>query len=143
MVGALQAVSSLEALPSVWIEELWLQQNLLAGRFSLPVGRYDLNSEFYRLMSAGLFVNTSFGIGPEFALSGRAGPSIYPNTAVGTRLAFKPSRNTVVRVAVLDGAPVGRPDGGDRVFAAGDGVLLVGEVALLARPDSVGQPRER
>ena len=37
--------------------------------------------------------------------------------------------------------PVDRPGGGIRLFAPGDGVLLVGEVALLARPDTVSMPR--
>jgi porin len=72
-----------------------------------------------------------------------AGPSIFPNTAVGTRVDFKPSPNVVWRVAVLDGVPVGRPKGGIRLFAPGDGVLLVGEMALLSRPDTVGEPRHR
>src|SRR5207247_7703301 len=32
---------------------------------------------------------------------------------------------------------------GSRVFASGDRALLVGEVTLLARPDTAGVPRER
>ena len=47
---------------------------LFGNRFSALFGRYDLNSEFYRLQSAGLFLNSSFGIGPEFSLSGQNGP---------------------------------------------------------------------
>jgi porin len=142
-VGDVQGVSNLEAPAVLRLEEAWLQQNLLGNRLSWLVGRYDLNTEFYRLQSGALFVNSSFGIGPEFALSGVAGPSIFPNTAVGTRVDFKPSPNVVWRVAVLDGVPVGRPKGGIRLFAPGDGVLLVGEMALLSRPDTVGEPRHR
>ena len=145
LVGDVQGVSNLEAPPpgAVRLEEAWLQQNLLDNRLSWLVGRYDLNTEFYRLQSGALFINSSFGIGPEFAHSGVAGPSIFPNTAVGTRVAFKPSPNVVWRAAVLDGVPVDRPGDGTRVFASGDGALLVGEVALLARPDTVGVPRQR
>ena len=142
-VGDVQGVSNLEAPAAVRLEEAWLQQNLLDNRLSWLVGRYDLNTEFYRLQSGGLFVNSSFGIGPEFAQSGRAGPSIFPNTAVGTRVDFKPSPNVVWRAAVLDGVPVGHPEGGIRLFAPGDGVLLVGEMALISRPDTVGEPRQR
>jgi porin len=141
LVGDAQGVSNLEAPPRVRLEELWLQQNLLRNRLSLLVGRYDLNAEFYRLASGALFVNSSFGIGPEFAQSGVAGPSIFPNTAVGTRVAFKPSANVAVRAAVFDGVPVDRTEGGVRLFAAGDGALLVGEVALLSRP-ARGEPRQ-
>jgi len=143
LVGDVQGVSNLEAPAAVRLEEAWLQQNLLDNRLSWLVGRYDLNTEFYRLQSGALFINSSFGIGPEFAHSGVAGPSIFPNTAVGTRVDFKPSPNVVWRAAVLDGVPVDRPGDGTRVFASGDGALLVGEVALLARPDTVGVPRQR
>jgi porin len=42
---------------------------------------------------------------------------------------------------VLDGAPVDRPGGDVRPFAAGDGAFVVGEVAVLSRPDTLGVPR--
>ena len=142
-VGDVQGVSNLEAPATVRLEEAWLQQNLLANRLSWLIGRYDLNTEFYRLQSGALFINSSFGIGPEFSHSGMAGPSIFPYTAVGTRVDFKPSPNVVWRAAVLDGAPVDRAGDGIRVLAPGDGALVVAEVALLARPDTVSVPRQR
>ena len=141
LVGDVQGVSGLEAHPDVRLEEAWIQQNLFGNRLSWLAGRYDLNTEFYRLQSGALFVNSSFGMGPEFALSGMAGPSIFPNTAVGTRVAFKPAPNVVWRAALLDGVPVDRPDGGVRRFAPGDGALIVGEAAFLSRPDTIGEPR--
>jgi porin len=102
-----------------------------------------LNSEFYRIQSAALFVNSSFGIGPEFSQSGQGGPSIFPDTSVGARIAFKPARDVVFRAAVLDGAPVDRPDGGHRVFAKGDGLLLVAEAAFLSRSIPEDRPLSR
>ena len=140
-VGDAQGVSNLEA-PGGWqLYEVWLQQNLVGNRVSALVGRYDLNSEFYRLQSAALFVNSSFGVGPELSQSGRGGPSIFPDTSVGARLAFKPARDVILRAAVLDGAPVDRPDGGHHVFARGDGLLLVGEAGVLTRPVPEDRPR--
>jgi carbohydrate-selective porin OprB len=57
--GDAQGVSSLEA-PARWtLEEGWVEQNLFGNQLSLLVGRYDLNSEFYRLHSASLFLNSS------------------------------------------------------------------------------------
>jgi len=143
LVGDVQGVSNLQAPPMLRLEEAWLQQSLIGSRLSWLVGRYDLNTEFYRLQSAALFANSSFGIGPELAQSGRAGPSIFPNTSLGTRLAFKPSANLVLRAAALDGVPVDRPEGGIRLFAPGDGALLVGEFAILSRSDTLGEPRHR
>lgn len=146
IVGDVQGVSSLQAPPALRLMEIWVQQNLLADRLSILVGRYDINSEFYRLQSGDLFLNSSLGIGPEFALSGVAGPSTYPNTAVGGRIEVKPSPNVVWRAAVLDGVPVNRPDiagGGVHLFAPGDGALIATELAALARPDSAAKPRRR
>ena len=138
-VGDAQGFSNLEAPGGGQLYEAWLQQTFLGNRISALAGRYDLNTEFYRLQAAALFLNSSFGVGPEFSQSGQGGPSLFPDTSVGIRLAFKPARGVVFRAAVLDGAPVDRPDGGHRVFARGDGLLLVGEAAFLSRP----APEER
>ena len=143
LVGDAQGVSNLEAPAGGQLYEAWLQQNLFDNRVSTLAGRFDLNTEFYRLQSAALFLNGSFGVGPEFSQSGRGGPSIFPDTSVGGRIAFKPFRDVVLRAAILDGEPVDRPDGGERVFAKGDGLLLVGEAAFLSRPVSQEHPLGR
>jgi porin len=135
--GDAQGVSSIAA-PNKWtLEEAWIQQDF--GRFSILFGRYDLNSEFDRLHGADLFFNSSFGINAAFAQTGKGGPSIFPNTSVGTRVEFKPLDSVILRVAVLDGVPVERPTGWD-VFAEGDGLLIVSEVAFLYRPPTGKQP---
>jgi len=131
--GDAQGVSSIEAAPGWTLEEAWIQQNLFGNRFSALIGIYDLNSEFYHLHAADLFLNASFGMGPEFSQSGRGGPSVFPHTAFGARLEVKPLAGVVLRGAILDGVPVERPDGWD-VFAKGDGLLIVGEAAFLYRP---------
>lgn len=138
--GDAQGVSSIEAAPGWTLEEAWLQQNLFGNRFSALVGLYDVNSEFYHLHAADLFLNASFGIGPELSQSGRGGPSVFPHTALGARLEVKPSGGVVLRGAVLDGVPAQRPTGWD-VFAKGDGLYLVGEAAFLHRPPPAEQPR--
>ena len=116
-----------------------------SSRFS--AGVYDLNSEFYRLASASLFVNSAFGIGPELAQSGAAGPSIFPRTSAGVRVGWKPAASIVLRAAVLDGQPVVRANGERRLFRAGDGWLGVVETAWLSRAASStveqGDPRRR
>ncbi|MFZ1990300.1 MAG: carbohydrate porin, partial [Alphaproteobacteria bacterium] len=98
------------------------------------------NTEFYRLASAGMFLNSSFGIGPEFALSGSRGPSIFPDTALGIRIAYKPNTNIVLRAAILDGAPVERPRGTPDLLSSKDGALVVLEAAFLGRPNSEPKP---
>lgn len=134
LVGDAQGVSNIDGPTGTQIEELWVQHNFAGSSVSLLAGIYDLNSEFYRLTSGGLFLNGAFGIGPEFAQSGVEGPSIFPRTSAGLRLALKPTANTVLRAALLDGVPVVRPDGSRAVFRAGDGLLGVAEFAWLSRP---------
>ena len=147
LVGDAQGVSNLEGPPGTQVEELWLQYNWKSGNASLLAGIYDLNSEFYRLQAAGLFLNGAFGIGTEFAQSGVEGPSIFPRTSTGLRFAFKPTPDSVLRAAVLDGVPVVRPDGSHAVFRSGDGLLAVAELALLSRagasPDRQSPARDR
>jgi porin len=142
-IGDAQGVSSISAPNAVKLYEAWVQKNFVGNHLSVLVGLYDLNSEFYTLQSARLFLNSSFGIGPEFALSGVEGPSIFPDTSVGMRIAFKPAEGVVIRTAVLDGVPVDRPNGSHGIFEAGDGALIVGEVAFVDRPqlDARGSSR--
>lgn len=148
-VGDAQGVSNIAAPARTRILEAWVQQNF--DGISLLLGRYDLNTEFYYLQSAGLFLNSSFGIGPEFSGTGLGGPSLYPDTAVGGRVEARTTSSLVMRGAVLNGVPVSVPraDGSTGIRKSGDGVLLVGEVAFLwpkvAIPEigADGQPRSQ
>lgn len=142
-IGDAQGVSSISAPNAVKLYEAWVQKNFAGNHLSVLVGLYDLNSEFYTLQSAGLFLNSSFGIGPEFSFSGVEGPSIFPDTALGMRIAYKPMEGVVVRTAVLDGVPVDRPNGSRGVFEAGDGALIVGEVAFVDRPQPATRQSSR
>src|SRR2546425_2533173 len=67
LVGDVQGVSNLEAPAAARLEEAWLQQSLLDNRLSWLVGRYDLNTEVYRLQSGALFIHNSLWDGPEVA----------------------------------------------------------------------------
>ena len=136
LVGDAMGTSNLEGPTGTQIEELWVQHNFSGSSGSLLLGVYDLNSEFYRLTAAGLFLNSAFGIGPEFAQSGVEGPSIFPRTSAGVRFAFKPTSSTVLRMALLDGVPVVRPDGSRALFRRDDGLLAVAELAMLRRSDA-------
>src|SRR5450432_488446 len=140
-VGDAQGVSNIEGPTGTQVEEFWVQHNFKGSSGSLLLGIYDLNSEFYRLAAAGLFLNSSFGIGPEFAQSGVEGPSIFPRTSAGLRFAVKPTTNTVVRAALLDGVPVVRPDGSHAAVRAGDGLLAIAEFASLSRSSGAGMPQ--
>jgi len=138
LVGDIQGVSNIAAPPDIRIYEAWAQYNWRSS--SLLIGRYDLNTEFYRLASSSVFLNSSFGIGPEFSQSGPAGASIYPDTSLGARIAYKPDPNVVIRVALMDGAPVERPQSEGGLFSSRDGVFIMSELAILTRPGADTQP---
>ncbi len=142
-VGDAMGVNNLAAPPNLQLEEAWIEHNLARADVSLLAGLYDVNSEFDRTQSGGLFLNSSFGIGPEFSQTGVDGPSIFPHTALGARIAYKPAAGVVLRAAVLDGVPLIRSGDRLRAFQAGDGRLYVAELALLDRPGAHRAPDAR
>lgn len=128
-----QGIDNLEvANDEVKLYEVYVDRRYGARDASLRAGLYDLNTELYVQDAAGLFVNPSHGIGPELAQSGRGGPSIYPNAAVGVRLKLQPSATSYALVAVLDGVP-GAPDDGDEAWmrlSREEGALVAAEVGV-------------
>ncbi|MGN6738568.1 carbohydrate porin [Dyella sp.] len=133
-VGDAMGVNNLSAPPNLQLEEAWIEHNLARANVSVLAGLYDVNSEFDRTQSGGLFLNSAFGIGPEFAQTGVDGPSIFPRTALGARVAYKPVEGVVLRATALDGVPLIRDGDRLRAFQRGDGRLYVAELALLDRP---------
>ena len=131
LVGDAQGVSNIEA-PDGWrVYEAWLQQDV-GGVASILAGLYEVNSEFDVVPSAALFLNSSFGIGPDFSGSGVHGPSTYPYTALGLRARTVSSDGRYAQAAVLDGVP-GRPDDPERARllpGRGDGALLAFELGV-------------
>ncbi len=130
-IGVAQAVSSIETTPDMRLYTAALRYAFLDDVASVLVGLYDLNSEFCVLEAASPFLNSSFGIGPEIAQTGEAGPSIFPVTSAGVRLMASPWEGWTIAGAVLDGVP-GSPlaETGTHVeFNAGDGVLFAAEIA--------------
>lgn len=118
LVGDAQAVSNIETgKRKLRLYEAWIDQKF-GEHVSLKAGRYDLNSEFDSLETAGLFVGSAHGIGTDIAQTGLNGPSIFPETSLAARLEVKPADGWVLRSAILDGAP---GIGGDH------GALLIGE----------------
>ena len=137
-VGDAQGVSNADGPDGSAIHELWIQHNFQWSGVSLLGGIYDLNSEFDRVQAAGLFLNSSFGITPEFAESGNTGPSIYPRTAAALRFAFRPWTGALLRAALVDGASFERPDGSHALFKHSDGALEVVEWSMLRKPEATG-----
>jgi len=128
--GDYQVASNIEAPGTFKLYEAWYEHRFADDRFSVLVGLHDLNSEFYVTEHGLLFLNSSFGIGPEI---GQAVPSFFPTTSPAVRLRMTPTANSYAIAAVYDGVP-GDPDdpyGTEVAFDDGDGVFGIGEVGLM------------
>jgi len=121
LIGDLQTASNIEAPDHFSIQELWYEQNLADGAFSLLFGLHDMNSEFYVSNYGALFINSSFGIGPE--LSGNVPSSIFPKAGLSVRVHIRPIDAAYVQAAVFDGDPATRrlkaSEGKMAIFEAG------------------------
>ena len=128
-LATLGGLSNLEVVKrSARLYAAWLSKDVAPGWNGL-VGLYDLNSEFYVTDASSLLVHPAFGVGTEFGLSGRNGPSIFPNLSFGIRVRLQGDSGSYAQTALLDGVP-GDPNHPGRTVVRlrrGDGVLAVGE----------------
>jgi porin len=123
LVGDLQVVSNIDADDGTRVLEAWVDVPL-SDAWSLKLGRYDLNSEFDVIDPAGLFLNSSQGIGADIAQTGAAGPSIFPHTAFAIRLGYAPGERHTVRAVALDVESDPNADRGDTPFLGGTMLAL-------------------
>ena len=130
LVQDLQGTSNIEAENSWRIFEAWAQQKFFLANSSILAGLYDINSEFNVLNSSLLFLNSSHGLDPTIALSGKLGPSTFPYTSLAARFKINPYRGLVLQGALLDGVP-SNPENtrGTKVFfREEDGIFMIGEI---------------
>lgn len=106
LVGDLQGVSNIEAPDQFTLYELWYEQRFAHDRASLLFGLRDMNSEFYVSDYAALFLNSSFGIGPEISLNVTS--SVFPKAGLGIRARVRPLQNWYIQGGVYDGDPATR-----------------------------------
>lgn len=132
LTGDIQTISNIETgVKAARLYEAWIDKRFAGGRASVRFGLYDLNSEFDTTEAGSLSLLSSHGIGPDFAQSGRNGPSIFPVTSLALRAEYKPTDRWTARAAVLDGVPgdPARPKRTAIKLRARGGALLVGEIA--------------
>lgn len=142
-IGDAQTYSNIDAPQAFKLYELWYEQPFAEGAASWKFGLIDLNSEFDVVSSAGLFQNSSFGIGPDFSQSGENGPSIFPTTSLGLRLLWGGTGGLYAACIVLDGVPgdPNNPRGTHIDLGGDDGWLGTCEVGHEVRTKA-GQVRK-
>ena len=129
--GDAQATSNIETGMNYFkLYEAYIDQTI--GKFSLLVGLHDLNSEFYGNDPAGLFLNSSQGIGTDMAQTGENGPSIFPSTALAARAKIQPTETFYIQAAGYN-AIAGDPANPEKTYADTtfkNGFLVIGETGL-------------
>jgi len=98
-----QVLDNIDAPHAVRPFEAWISVPL-TPRLRAKAGLVDLNSEFDQQNVGALFLNSSFGIAPDYSQSGLNGPSIFPVTSPGLVIAIEKSRWTL-RTAIFDAEP--------------------------------------
>ena len=137
LVGALQAVSSLEATRATRLYDLWLEQSLFDGAFSVRLGQGGANTEFMLTQYGGLFVNSTFGFPMLAALDLPSGAPNYPLATPFVRLKWSPNKTLTLLGAVFNGDPAGPGtndpqlrNGSGTLFRTNDGALVVIEAQI-------------
>lgn len=129
--GDAQTLSNIDAPRAIRPFEAWLQIPF-ADHFRAKAGLIDLNSEFDVQSVGAMFLNSSFGIAPDFSQSGLNGPSIFPVTSPGLIVAAESAGHSTIAIGIFDALP-GYPDYPHR-FLPGpigrDGALLVAEAGI-------------
>jgi len=122
VIGDLQTASNIEAPDNFLVQEAWYEQQFSDGLISILLGLHDLNSEFYASDYGSLFINSSFGIGPD--MSANVALSIFPKAGLTARVRVAPTDNIYVQAAIYDGDP------STRALHASEGKLMIGEAGL-------------
>ncbi|MBW6401271.1 carbohydrate porin [Roseomonas sp. HJA6] len=135
-VGSLAAVSNIEAVSTVRLNELWVQRSF--GEWgSIRAGQLAADAEFITAFSAGNLVNGTFGWPVSLANTLPGGGPAYPLPTLGARIALgDPDGGTGIRAALFSGNPGGKygvdtnPQMHNRygtTFSTADGIFYIAE----------------
>lgn len=148
-LGNLFATSSIEALPSTRLFELWLEQKFLGDTVSVRAGQLAADAEFIVSQYAALFVNGTFGWPGSVAADLPSGGPAFPLATPGVRVKWAATPDLTLMAAVFNGDPAGPGPGDPQVrnpdglaFRVTDPALLIGEGAYSYNQgkDATGLP---
>jgi porin len=135
-------LSNIDAYDSVRLSEIWLQQTLFDGRFSIRVGHLVTDNDFYVSNNSSLFFNSVFSV-PGTVIH-NVTPPIYPIASEGLRLHDDITPSVYVQAMAVDDNPgVQNIDDkhGTRFGINRDhGVLTFYEAGYVPNPPNGGSP---
>jgi len=121
-IGDVQTASNIADGNRTRLQQFWFEQEI-GNHASVLIGLHDLNSEFYVSEYASLFLNSSFGIGPD--MSGNVPTSLFPEAGWAARLDVH-GEHTYVHIAAYDGDPATRA-----VNVGKEGLMWIAETGFL------------
>ena len=130
-IGNLLAVSTIEALPSTRLHDLWLQQEFLDGQASFRVGQIAFDDEFYISQYSAIFVNSTFGCPDILSTDLPSGGPCYPFAVPGARFRVAPTSNLTLSAAVFNGNPAPPGPGDPQVRNSSGTNFLIGEGGFM------------
>jgi porin len=130
-VGNLLAVSSIEALASTRLHDMWLQQEFLDHQVSIRAGQIALDDEFYISQYSAGFVNSTFGCPDIWSTDLPSGGPCYPFAVPGARLRVAPTSNLTLSAAFFNGNPAPPGPGDPQVRNSSSTNFLIGEGGFM------------
>lgn len=129
-------LSNIDGYDSLRLYDVWLQQELWEGRFSIRLGQLLADAEFFNSAYGALFLNSSFGAIP--LVSQNLNPPIFPTAAPGVRFLTQPNDSFYAETALFSG-DAGDPATNNRhntrlSFRSEDGALVFAEVGYTINP---------
>jgi porin len=105
LVGNLNTISNIEALPTTRLSELWLQQTFAGGMMSVRAGQLVVDTEFLFSQYFSFFMTSDWPTNP--AVNIPSGGAAYPLSTPGIRLKVDPTPQTTFLLSLLNGDPAG------------------------------------
>src|SRR4051794_5392162 len=104
-IGSFNTISNIEALATMRLSELWLEQKFFNDTFSVRFGQLAADAEFF-ISDYSVWLMTSDwpSITAQNLPSG--GPA-YPLATPGVRLKYEPTKSTAFLLALFNGDPTG------------------------------------
>jgi len=130
-VGNLLAVSSIEALASTRLHDMWFQQEFLDHQISLRVGQIALDDEFYISQYSAGFVNSTFGCPDIWSTDLPSGGPCYPFAVPGVRVRVAPTTGLTFSAAAFNGNPAPLGSGDPQVRNSSGTNFLIGEGGFI------------
>lgn len=100
--GDAQGVDNIDTLPAWRLFELYVKRTYGNGHWVSSFGMMNINDVFDVQKFAKVFLNSSQGIGPEFA---QTGPSVFPISSLGTMTSWIIDPQNTLKVGLFDGVP--------------------------------------